>query len=106
MEEGDSLFFLKDEASAILDVIRKRHSIPDGYVPVTEFVQDRNGRDRVDYGDVTYVVRKLGLKPVKIGGFKSYLPEEDALRVVEEIKKLLEKRRDRTKGQLGGTALK
>jgi len=55
---------------------------------------------------VTYVVRKLGLKPVKIGGFKSYLPEEDALRVVEEIKKLLEKRRDRTKGHLGGTALK
>ena len=103
---GRFIIFSKDEASAILDVIRERHSIPDGYVPVTEFVQDRNGRDRVDYGDVTYVVRKLGLKPVKIGGFKSYLPEEDALRVVEEIKKLLEKRRDRTKGQLGGTALK
>ena len=103
---GRFIIFSKDEASAILDVIRERHSIPDGYVPVTEFVQDRNGRDHVDYGDVTYVVRKLGLKPVKIGGFKSYLPEEDALRVVEEIKKLLEKRRDRTKGQLGGTALK
>ena len=103
---GRFIIFSKDEASAILDVIRKRHSIPNGYVPVTEFVQDRNGRDRVDYGDVTYVVRKLGLKPVKIGGFKSYLPEEDALRVVEEIKKLLEKRRNRAKGQLGVTALK
>ena len=55
---------------------------------------------------MTYVVRKLGLKPVKIGGFKSYLPEEDALRVVGEIEKLLEKRRNRAKGQLGVTALK
>ena len=103
---GRFIIFSKDEAGAILDVIRERHSIPDGYVPVTEFVQDRNGRDRVDYSDVTYVVRKLGLKPVKIGGFKSYLPEEDALRVAEEIKRLLEKRRSRAKGQLGGTALK
>ena len=103
---GRFIIFSKDEASAILDVIRERHSIPDGYVPVTEFVQDRNGRDRVDYGDVTYVVRKLGLKPVKIGGFKSYLPEEDTLRVAREVKRLLEKRRARAKGQLGGTVLK
>lgn len=103
---GRFIIFSEDEANAILNAIRERYSIPDGYVPVTEFVQDRNGRDRVDYGDVTYVVRKLELKPVKIGGFISYLPKEDALRVVEEIKKLLEKRRNRAKGQLGGTALK
>jgi len=103
---GRFIIFSKDEANAILNAIRERYSIPYGYVPVTEFVQDRNGRDRLDYGDVAYVVRKLELKPVKIGGFKSYLPEEDALRVVEEIEKLLEKRRNRAKGQLGGTALK
>ena len=103
---GRFIIFSKDEAGAILDVIRERHSIPDGYVPVTEFVQDRNGRDRVDYGDVTYVVRKLGLKPVKIRGFKSYLPEEDAQKVARRVERLLERRRARAKGQLGGTALK
>ena len=103
---GRFIIFSKDEAGAILDVIRERHSIPDGYVPVTEFVQDRNGRDRIDYGDVTYVVRKLGLKPVKIRGFKSYLPEEDAQKVAREVERLLERRRARAKGQLGGTALK
>ena len=103
---GKFITFSKDKASTILDVIRERYSIPNGYVPITEFVQDHNGRDCVDYGDVAYVVRKLKLRPVKIGGFKSYLPEEDALRVVEEIEKLLEKRRNRAKGQLGGTALK
>lgn len=103
---GRFIIFSKDEAGAILDVIRERHSIPDGYVPVTEFVQDRNVRDRVDYGDVTYVVRKLGLKPVKIRGFKSYLPEEDAQKVAREVERLLERRRARVKGQLGGTALK
>ena len=103
---GRLVIFSRDEADKIIAYIRDRYSIPEGYVPVTEFVQDRNGRDRVDYGDVTYVVRKLGLKPVKIGGFKSYLPEEDALRVVGEIEKLLEKRRNRAKGQLGVTALK
>ena len=103
---GRFIIFSKDEASAILDVIRERHSIPNGYVPVTEFVQDRNGRDRVDYGDVTYVVRKLGLKPVKIRGFKSYLPEEDAQKVARRVERLLERRRARAKGQLGGTALK
>lgn len=103
---GRFIIFSKDEAGAILDVIRERHSIPDGYVPVTEFVRDRNGRDRVDYDDVTYVVRKLGLKPVKIRGFKSYLPEEDAQKVAREVERLLERRRARAKGQLGGTALK
>ena len=103
---GQFITFSGAEASAILTIIRERRSIPNGYVPVTEFVQDHNGRDCVDYGDVAYVVRKLKLRPVKIGGFKSYLPEEDALRVVEEIKKLLEKRRNRAKGHLGGTALK
>ena len=45
------------------------------------------------------------LKPVKVGK-RSYLPEDDAQRVAREVKRLLEKRRARAKGQLGGTALK
>ena len=105
---GRFIIFSKDEAGAILDVIRERHSIPDGYVPVTEFVSESQGRDGkgdIDYYHVAYAVKKLKLKPVKVGK-RSYLPEDDAQRVAREVKRLLEKRRARAKGQLGGTALK
>ncbi len=105
---GRFIIFSKDEAGAILDVIRERHSIPNGYVPVTEFVSESQGRDGkgdIDYYHVAYAVKKLKLKPVKVGK-RSYLPEDDAQRVAREVKRLLEKRRARAKGQLGGTALK
>ena len=105
---GRFIIFSKDEAGAILDVIRERHSIPDGYVPVTEFVSESQGcddRGDIDYYHVAYAVKKLKLKPVRVGKI-SYLPEDDAQRVAREVERLLEKRRARAKGQLGGTALK
>ena len=105
---GRLVIFSRDEADKIIAYIRDRYSIPEGYVPVTEFVSESQGRDGkgdIDYYHVAYVVKKLKLKPVKVWK-RSYLPEDDAQRVAREVKRLLEKRRARTKGQLGGTALK
>lgn len=105
---GRLVIFSRDEADKIIAYIRDRYSIPEGYVPVTEFVSESQGRDGkgdIDYYHVAYVVKKLKLKPVKVWK-RSYLPEDDAQRVAREVKRLLEKRRARAKGQLGGTALK
>lgn len=105
---GRLVIFSRDEADKIIAYIRDRYSIPEGYVPVTEFVSESQGRDGkgdIDYYHVAYVVKKLKLKPVKVEK-RSYLPEGDAQRVAREVKRLLEKRRARAKGQLGGTALK
>ena len=105
---GRLVIFSRDEADKIIAYIRDRYSIPEGYVPVAEFVSESQGRDGkgdIDYYHVAYVVKKFKLKPVKVGK-RSYLPEDDAQRVAREVKRLLEKRRARAKGQLGGTALK
>ena len=100
--------FSRDEADKIIAYIKDHYSIPEGYVPVTEFVregQGRNGRGGITYRNVTYVIEKLNLRPVKAGK-RLYLPKDDAQRVARGVERLLERRRDRAKGQLGGTALK
>ena len=105
---GRLVIFSQDEADKIIAYIRDRYSIPEGYVPVTEFARGSQGcddRGDIDYYHVAYAVKKLKLKPVRVGKI-SYLPEDDAQRVAREVERLLEKRRARTKGQLGGTALK
>lgn len=105
---GRLVIFSQDEADKIIAYIRDRYSIPEGYVPVTEFARGSQGcddRGDIDYYHVAYAVKKLKLKPVRVGKI-SYLPEDDAQRVAREVERLLEKRRARAKGQLGGTALK
>lgn len=105
---GRLVIFSQDEADKIIAYIRDRYSIPEGYVPVTEFargIQGCDDRGDIDYYHVAYAVKKLKLKPVRVGKI-SYLPEDDAQRVAREVERLLEKRRARAKGQLGGTALK
>ena len=100
--------FSRDEADKIIAYIKDHYSIPEGYVPVTEFVregQGRNGRGGITYRNVTYVIEKLNLRPVKAGK-RLYLPKDDAQRVARGVERLLERRRARAKGQLGGTALK
>lgn len=91
---GLPIIFSPSEAEEICAAIEGRQPIPEGYVPVTEFVredQQRRGRQDVSYGDVWRAIEQLELIPVKAGGV-FYLSEDEAGQVAAKVEQLVSER--------------